>query len=719
MKFFLFKVSRLYPENRKAQMSSPLKTLLSIKSVAVKDIQDLVLQEEGVHVFSQDVRNWRKKMNNVESQAESQKVENILLNLQAEGGVFKFGTTGGGEFRYLAFITRDMLHTLNKYPEVIVMDTTYKVNNNNYPLLNVLIIDNNGQGRPVFHALLASEDSIILSACLSFFVSSFNSHLTKTIFIDKDMSEICAIRTCLPEVTIRLCAFHIVKAVKKALQQKRLATAQVSCILDLFKEQKSCQDLGDYQVLKEKISEIASPDVVCYFEANWWNCPQLWATSFLEAPTYHITTTNHAESFHQKIKRVLNAKTPLSVCITELISMTKIVMQDRDASACINSICMKYNTKFNSSIINQIQNDLTPFGARIVIEQFLMFKRTDYTFQCSVISPDVFLLTSSTPGSPMYDCTTNSCSCDFFNKFQLPCRHIFSLRAYLSLPLYQCDNERFKSTALGIPSFVVNDVQDIHELIPTRNASTPESRYHLTRELTKSIDSFLPLLGERAFETALSHLRRVFSLIQSGLPMTVLDLSQIPEHSSSLSVSAESQDAVVKLSHVATALPTLSLPTSKTSVPVESHDIATLPCENNDDPCGSAHVKSHVKGKGRPRQSSVSVPSSISSVPDATLKATALPTLSLPISKTSVPDESHDTATLPCDNNDELCGFADVKLSHVKTKGRPRQKQSFTRNYGKRKAIPQAYHSRSQEAGAFRWLFSRFHSPASVFCGKS
>ncbi|CAL1533980.1 unnamed protein product, partial [Lymnaea stagnalis] len=241
---------------------------------------------------------------------------------------------------------------------------------------------------------------------------SFDSQRTKTIFVDKDMAEICAIKSSLPFVNIRLCAFHTTTAVKKALQQKKLSSSQISCLIDLFIEQRSCMDMSKYNALKDKISEISPPDVLSYFVCNWWNCPQLWAASFLESPTFHITTTNHAETFHQKIKRVLSTKTPLSISITELLSVTKYTMQSRDASASIQAMSLKYNTRHNSDTINTIQNDLTPFAAKLVSEQFILSQHTHYVAQCSLNLPETYILSSSTSGSSQYNCTINSCSCD-------------------------------------------------------------------------------------------------------------------------------------------------------------------------------------------------------------------------------------------------------------------------------------------------------------------
>ena len=43
------------------------------------------------------------------------------------------------------------------------MDATYKCNVNNYTLLNILAIHNNGKGCPVFHAFLQAETADIIA----------------------------------------------------------------------------------------------------------------------------------------------------------------------------------------------------------------------------------------------------------------------------------------------------------------------------------------------------------------------------------------------------------------------------------------------------------------------------------------------------------------------------------------------------------------------------
>jgi hypothetical protein len=82
---YVFQFSQLYPENRRQKLTSPVKTLLSIKSVTCKDIKDFVRQKDGKEVFTQDVRNWKMKLNDQGRQV-SESIEDIL-NLMKVGNL--------------------------------------------------------------------------------------------------------------------------------------------------------------------------------------------------------------------------------------------------------------------------------------------------------------------------------------------------------------------------------------------------------------------------------------------------------------------------------------------------------------------------------------------------------------------------------------------------------------------------------------------------------
>ena len=107
----------------------------------------------------------------------------------------------------------------------------YKTNHYLLPLLTVMCIDQNGAGHLVLHAFIRHEDKIILGTCFDFLVDRYDSSQTSTIFVDKDLTEVAAIKSAMPQVEISLCRFHMKQAIKRVFQGKGLAAH----ILKLYK----------------------------------------------------------------------------------------------------------------------------------------------------------------------------------------------------------------------------------------------------------------------------------------------------------------------------------------------------------------------------------------------------------------------------------------------------------------------------------------------------
>ena len=77
-----------------------------------------------------------------------------------------------------------------KYPEVILMDSTYKTNNLRMPLFFILAIDGNGESIVVAMFLVTSEEQHVLNAMLRIFKEQNPTWpKTEVALTDKDMVE--------------------------------------------------------------------------------------------------------------------------------------------------------------------------------------------------------------------------------------------------------------------------------------------------------------------------------------------------------------------------------------------------------------------------------------------------------------------------------------------------------------------------------------------------
>lgn len=55
------------------------------------------------------------------------------------------------------------------FPEVLLLDTTYRVNNRKMPLASVMAVDGEGHGQIVAHALIAADTRNAWKTFLEFF----------------------------------------------------------------------------------------------------------------------------------------------------------------------------------------------------------------------------------------------------------------------------------------------------------------------------------------------------------------------------------------------------------------------------------------------------------------------------------------------------------------------------------------------------------------------
>ena len=111
--------------------------------------------------------------------------------------------------------TAEMIEQYKKYPEIMFMDTTYNVNLEGYPLFAIMVEDGDGRGKPVAYCFIRSETKENIEQCLTHFCNFNDVSQSKVIMVDKDLTEINALKSKIPDAEILLCKFHIMKYFKK------------------------------------------------------------------------------------------------------------------------------------------------------------------------------------------------------------------------------------------------------------------------------------------------------------------------------------------------------------------------------------------------------------------------------------------------------------------------------------------------------------------------
>lgn len=146
-------------------------------------------------------------------------------------------TDNNNNMQSISWASSEQLALLASFGEVLMMDATYKVNHFKMPLFTLAVVDANGHGQPVAHALVTREDEDHLKLFMED-VLKWEPKIHQATFItDKDLAEINAIKATCSEAKIFLCRFHIMKAFTEEIKRQRVDDPEallMVCLLVYF-----------------------------------------------------------------------------------------------------------------------------------------------------------------------------------------------------------------------------------------------------------------------------------------------------------------------------------------------------------------------------------------------------------------------------------------------------------------------------------------------------
>ena len=111
-----------------------------------------------------------------------------------------------------------MQNMFKSYPEIFLVDATYKLNNLRMPLYVFLVVDGNGESEIAALTLVADKSAETVRQMMK----SFKKHNTtwgeiKCIMADKDMTERTVLKEELPGAGLLICLFHTMRSFKREM----------------------------------------------------------------------------------------------------------------------------------------------------------------------------------------------------------------------------------------------------------------------------------------------------------------------------------------------------------------------------------------------------------------------------------------------------------------------------------------------------------------------
>ena len=147
--------------------------------------------------------------------------------------------------------------------------------------------------------------------------------------IDKDFNELSLIRKYFLNAKVHLCLFHTLKVFNKKTQS--MPSNERETVRKLITALVYSASKDDYAANLALLKAHAPSNFTEYFLANWDNCKDMWVSYERNlCNNFDNHTTNRLESYHQKLKRILERRKGLVEVIkaVTLLSSTKELLND-------------------------------------------------------------------------------------------------------------------------------------------------------------------------------------------------------------------------------------------------------------------------------------------------------------------------------------------------------------------------------------------------------
>ena len=275
-------------------------------------------KKTGKHITARRVINYDlKSSRNIKGVVDSKEMDTYLKGILDDGGVVESRDVEEVTTALLITTARMKRRLDEQKPETLLLDTTFKTNDNGYRILAICYLDTEtGKTALAAMAFLESEDD----GNIGFVARKFANRLMnpKVVLVDKDLDQLEILKQEW-KCTMLLCHFHVMKYWKN-LVATALVTANVKedCIDDLQAilyshspesyETKVSLFKKKYADVEVRTGKAKYERMIDYLERNWFKSCELWAMYHRKGlPTLGDNTTNRVESTFSALKRHLDA----------------------------------------------------------------------------------------------------------------------------------------------------------------------------------------------------------------------------------------------------------------------------------------------------------------------------------------------------------------------------------------------------------------------------
>lgn len=206
------------------------------------------------------------------------------------------------------FQDRIMKSVFGLYPEVILVDATYKLINLRMPLYLMMCIDGNGQGEIVLMYLTTTETEEAITKMVRAFknINPQWEH-TKVVISDKDFTERAVFQKEFPNAALHICLFHVLRTFRREVTTDKMSIrpGERDHVLEIISNLAYSRSESEYDEYYQALIQSGLKTVITYYNSNWHGIRNQWVACYKEVCfTLGERTNNRLENINGKIKSV-------------------------------------------------------------------------------------------------------------------------------------------------------------------------------------------------------------------------------------------------------------------------------------------------------------------------------------------------------------------------------------------------------------------------------
>lgn len=414
-----------------------------------------------------------------------------------EHSVTKIIVNDNNEVEFIFFQDANMKANFHAFPDLILFDGTYNLNDRKMPLVVIMVVDGSGVSHIAGFIIVQSENVQTFDRLFEIFKQENPNHTKiEVIMSDKSFANRSAFANAF-DAEHHFCVFHVLQIFQREIttRKREITAEQRTQIQSILRAMVYAESESKYVHLYEKLKAMNCQKVNEYFDANWHNIRDQWVAFYCnQYRNYEERTNNRLESFNQKIKAVVSKYSGIAMFFEDLWTCTVSYNIERDHQLA-DDVLRKPLTLPNLSPIEPYVGCLTNYAFQKIRQQFI--KSTDVEFstfsdiEAECIEHGLIIKT-----------TNDECNCGFRTSADLICAHLFAFFTQNDTNLFRLDlcNKRYsihKNKFIGQLDYIFGNqpstssevIPNIH-VVPTQDANpqfTQHQKFLMATEKTKEI----------------------------------------------------------------------------------------------------------------------------------------------------------------------------------------------------------------------------------------